>query len=124
MTVQWLIITETAQNNTNGALNQNGCDFIAFIVMELVGLENRYEGLYGEWARSLIHLREEYNSSSPTLSLIISTHFIPLRPFIYLRFLSLCYSLILTYGAIMSFVVSYRCHCECRMAILRTFLQK
>jgi len=46
MTVQSLIITENAQNNTNGALNQNGCDFIAFIVMELVGLENRYEGLW------------------------------------------------------------------------------
>lgn len=125
MTVQWLIITETVQNNTNGALNQNGCDFIAFIVMELVGLENRYEGLYGEWARSLIHLREEYNSSSPTLSLIISPHisFPSGHSFIYVSFFVLLPHInIWSHYVLCCFILVSLC--ECRMAILRTFLQK
>lgn len=103
-------------NNTNGALNQNGCDFIAFIVMELVGLENLYEGLVwrmGAFIDTSLHLPPS-PSSSPHISFPSGHSFI--------------YDLLLCatppYGAIMLFVVLYRFHCKRGTTVLKTFLQK
>lgn len=103
-------------NNTNGALNQNGCDFIAFIVMELIGLENLYEGLVwrmGAFIDTSLHLLPSL-SSSPHISFPSGHSFI--------------YDWLLCatppYGAIMLFVVLYRFHCKRGTTVLKTFLQK